>query len=146
MPGPAPHFRPTFPDAFLAEARRFTAARDAYQGLRTRPVSIGQLMHYLLAWMIASRIALMVTRNTNVLTPQQTAGPTTGAGCETPEVSVGSCDGSTQVGSKRGKSQGCVGTIRRPCHSTKEISAAMRTATPAHRSQLWGLVAVFRAG
>jgi hypothetical protein len=48
-------------------------------------------MHYLLAWMIASRIALMVTRNTNVLTPQQMAGPTTGAGRETPGASGGSC-------------------------------------------------------
>lgn len=36
MPGPAPHFRPIFPDEFLAEARRFTAARTAASHLRQR--------------------------------------------------------------------------------------------------------------
>jgi transposase len=36
MPGPAPHYRPTFPDAFLAEARRLTAARTTASHLRQR--------------------------------------------------------------------------------------------------------------
>ena len=36
MPGPAPHYRPTFPDEFLAEARRLTAARTAASHLRQR--------------------------------------------------------------------------------------------------------------
>src|SRR3954462_7541000 len=36
MPGPAPHRRPTFPDEFLAEARRLTAARTAASHLRQR--------------------------------------------------------------------------------------------------------------
>jgi transposase len=36
MPGPAPHDRPTFPEEFLAEARRLTAARTAASHLRQR--------------------------------------------------------------------------------------------------------------
>ncbi len=36
MPGPAPHYRPTFPEEFLAEARRLTAARTAASHLRQR--------------------------------------------------------------------------------------------------------------
>jgi transposase len=36
MPGPAPHYRPIFPDEFLAEARRLTAARTAASHLRQR--------------------------------------------------------------------------------------------------------------
>src|SRR5262249_49996500 len=36
MPGPAPHYRPTFPDELLAEARRLTAARTAASHLRQR--------------------------------------------------------------------------------------------------------------
>ena len=36
MPGPAPHYLPTFPEEFLAEARRLTAARTAASHLRQR--------------------------------------------------------------------------------------------------------------
>jgi hypothetical protein len=36
MPGPLPHYRPSFPDAFLAEARRLVAARTAAAHLRQR--------------------------------------------------------------------------------------------------------------
>jgi transposase len=36
MPGPAPYYSPTFPDEFLAEARRLTAARTAASHLRQR--------------------------------------------------------------------------------------------------------------
>ena len=36
MPGPAPRYRPTFPDEFLAEARRLAAARTAASSLRQR--------------------------------------------------------------------------------------------------------------
>lgn len=36
MPGPSPHYRPSFPDAFLAEARRLVAARTAASHLRQR--------------------------------------------------------------------------------------------------------------
>ena len=36
MPGPAPRYRPAFPDEFLAEARRLVAARTAASHLRQR--------------------------------------------------------------------------------------------------------------
>jgi len=36
MPGPPPLYRPTFPDEFLAEARRLAAARTAASNLRQR--------------------------------------------------------------------------------------------------------------
>lgn len=36
MPGPSPHYRPTFPDELLAEARRLLAARTAASHLRQR--------------------------------------------------------------------------------------------------------------
>jgi transposase len=36
MPGPVPHYRPSFPDEFLAEAKRLTAARTAASHLRQR--------------------------------------------------------------------------------------------------------------
>src|SRR5438270_12998341 len=36
MPGPAPRYRPSFPDEFLAEARRLAAARTARSHLRQR--------------------------------------------------------------------------------------------------------------
>jgi transposase-like protein len=36
MPGPSPHYRPTFPQEFLAEARRLAAARTAASHLRQR--------------------------------------------------------------------------------------------------------------
>jgi hypothetical protein len=36
MPGPPPHFCPTFPEEFLAEVRRITAARTAASHLRQR--------------------------------------------------------------------------------------------------------------
>ena len=36
MPGPSPFYRPTFPDEFLAEARRVAAARTAASHLRQR--------------------------------------------------------------------------------------------------------------
>jgi len=36
MPGPSPRYRPTFPDEFLAEARRLAAARTAASHLRQR--------------------------------------------------------------------------------------------------------------
>ncbi len=36
MPGPAPHYRPSFPDDFLDEARRLVAARPAASHLRQR--------------------------------------------------------------------------------------------------------------
>jgi transposase-like protein len=36
MAGPPPLYRPTFPDEFLAEARRLTAARTAASHLRQR--------------------------------------------------------------------------------------------------------------
>jgi hypothetical protein len=36
MPGPAPQYRPIFPDEFLAEARRLAAARTAASHLRQR--------------------------------------------------------------------------------------------------------------
>ena len=36
MPGPSPHYRPDFPDDFLAEARRLVAARTAASHLRQR--------------------------------------------------------------------------------------------------------------
>jgi hypothetical protein len=36
MPGPAPRYRPAFPDEFLAEARRLTVARTAASHLRQR--------------------------------------------------------------------------------------------------------------
>lgn len=36
MPGPAPHYRPIFPDDFLTEARRLVAARTAASHLRQR--------------------------------------------------------------------------------------------------------------
>jgi DNA-directed RNA polymerase specialized sigma24 family protein len=34
--GPSPHYRPTFPDEFLAEARRLAAARTAASNLKQR--------------------------------------------------------------------------------------------------------------
>ena len=36
MPGPSPHYRPSFPGDFLAEARRLVAARTAASHLRER--------------------------------------------------------------------------------------------------------------
>jgi hypothetical protein len=36
MAGPAPHYRPTFPDEFLNEARRLLRARTAASHLRQR--------------------------------------------------------------------------------------------------------------
>jgi DNA-directed RNA polymerase specialized sigma24 family protein len=36
MPGPLPHYCPTFPEEFLAQARRLTAARTAASHLRQR--------------------------------------------------------------------------------------------------------------
>jgi predicted ArsR family transcriptional regulator len=36
MPGPSPHYRPSFPDEFLTEARRLVAARTAASHLRQR--------------------------------------------------------------------------------------------------------------
>src|SRR3954447_27028014 len=36
MPEPLPHYRPNFPDEFLAEARRLVAARTAASHLRQR--------------------------------------------------------------------------------------------------------------
>jgi transposase-like protein len=36
MPGPVPHYRPTFPDQFVSEARRLVAARTARSHLRQR--------------------------------------------------------------------------------------------------------------
>ena len=36
MPGPPPHYRPSFPDEFLTEARRLVAARTAASHLRQR--------------------------------------------------------------------------------------------------------------
>src|SRR5262245_63741840 len=36
MPGPSPHYRPSFPDEFLAEPRRLVAARTAASHLRQR--------------------------------------------------------------------------------------------------------------
>jgi hypothetical protein len=36
MPGPPPQYRPSFPDEFLAEARRLAAARTAASHLRQR--------------------------------------------------------------------------------------------------------------
>jgi DNA-directed RNA polymerase specialized sigma24 family protein len=36
MPGPLPHYRPRFPEEFLAEARRLAAARTAAAHLRER--------------------------------------------------------------------------------------------------------------
>jgi hypothetical protein len=36
MPGPSPHYRPSFPDDFLAEARKPVAARTAASHLRQR--------------------------------------------------------------------------------------------------------------
>jgi transposase len=36
MPGPLPHYRPSFPDEFLAEAQRLVAARTAASHLRQR--------------------------------------------------------------------------------------------------------------
>jgi hypothetical protein len=36
MPGPSPHYRPSFPDEFLAEARRLITARTAASHLRQR--------------------------------------------------------------------------------------------------------------
>jgi hypothetical protein len=36
MPGPSPHYRPSFPDEFLCEARRLVAARTAASHLRQR--------------------------------------------------------------------------------------------------------------
>lgn len=36
MPGPPPVYRPTFPDEFLAEARRLAAARTAASNLQQR--------------------------------------------------------------------------------------------------------------
>ena len=36
MPGPSPHYRPSFPAEFLTEARRLAAARTAASHLRQR--------------------------------------------------------------------------------------------------------------
>jgi hypothetical protein len=36
VPGPSPHYRPSFPDDFLSEARRLVAARTAASHLRQR--------------------------------------------------------------------------------------------------------------
>jgi len=36
VPGPAPRYRPAFPDDFLAQARRLVAARTAASHLRQR--------------------------------------------------------------------------------------------------------------
>jgi hypothetical protein len=36
MPGPLPHYRPSFPDEFLTEARRVAAARTAASHLKQR--------------------------------------------------------------------------------------------------------------
>ncbi len=36
MPGPLPHYRPSFTDEFLAEARRLTQARTGASHLRQR--------------------------------------------------------------------------------------------------------------
>ena len=36
MPGPLPHYRPVFPEEFLAEARRLVRARTAPSHLRQR--------------------------------------------------------------------------------------------------------------
>ena len=44
MPGPSPHYRPSFPDDFLAEARRLVAARTAASHLRQR-AQIVLLLH-----------------------------------------------------------------------------------------------------
>lgn len=44
MPGPAPRYRPSFPDEFLAEARRLTAARTAASHLRQR-ARLALLLH-----------------------------------------------------------------------------------------------------
>ena len=44
MPGPPPHSCPTFPEEFLAEARRFTAARTAASHLRQR-ARLALLLH-----------------------------------------------------------------------------------------------------
>jgi hypothetical protein len=37
MPSPSPHYRPSFPAEFLAEARRLVVARTAASHLRQRP-------------------------------------------------------------------------------------------------------------
>jgi transposase len=44
VPGPAPRYRPAFPDEFLAEARRLVAARTAAFHLRQR-ASLVLLLH-----------------------------------------------------------------------------------------------------
>ena len=44
MPGPLPHYRPTFAEDFLAEARRLVAARTAASHLRQR-ASLALLLH-----------------------------------------------------------------------------------------------------
>jgi transposase-like protein len=44
MPGPSPHYRPSFPDDFLAEARRLVAARTAASHLRQR-AQLALLLH-----------------------------------------------------------------------------------------------------
>ena len=44
MPGPLPSYRPTFPDEFLATARRLVAARTAASHLRQR-ASLALLLH-----------------------------------------------------------------------------------------------------
>ena len=36
MPGPSPHYRPSFPDEFLTQSRRLVAARTAASHLRQR--------------------------------------------------------------------------------------------------------------
>jgi len=40
MPGPAPHYRPTFPDEFLAEARRLVAD-DRYSSIARLKAVVG---------------------------------------------------------------------------------------------------------
>jgi hypothetical protein len=44
MPGPQPHYRPNFPEEFLAEARRLVAARTAAAHLKQR-ASMVLLLH-----------------------------------------------------------------------------------------------------
>ena len=44
MPGPVPHYRPAFPDEFLAEAGRLAAARTAASHLRQR-AHLALLLH-----------------------------------------------------------------------------------------------------
>ena len=44
MSGPLPHYRPSFPEEFLAEARRLVAARTAASHLRQR-ARLALLLH-----------------------------------------------------------------------------------------------------